>query len=682
MFSSLCQKAAPFFLMAAILIVSCQDQPEEIAIPISPTAVVQMATTEPATPAPTALPTPTATIAPAPTEPAPTPTADPLANVASGWRQYSNANFINALTVHDNILWAGTGGGLVAWDLSSDQSTKYTTANGLLDNEIHDVIFCNLGEDFIITASRQGLSLLNLATSEWQQWTFENTGMVNRAVNALACMPDEPVLFVGYDYAGVDRYDAAANAWTNYNRGDGDLAHNLVVDMVWVPQNEELWVTSSHTISILIGRSVQFPDDPLPYDGIQGMSVDGNGQVWLGTRDGLIRGSGNGFWQQYDVANSIDFPQGEIRGTAVNPDGTLWIGSNNGEICLFNPTSATCEIYYDDEPGMVNGLHALTADETGTVFYGRRHSQDYGVSVLQGGVWRQLLLDEMLASNEIHDIVQDSGGFIWVGTTNGAHRFDPTNDAVPFETFTRQNSGLTHDHVDAIVPDGNGGIWFGGYGVSYFDGSRWTPYMEEDGLIHDDVFDMALTADGRLWIATAGGISIWDGTNFNNLVYETDLPTDDINRLLPQGNVMWAATGDNGLLRFADGEITVFNEDNSALTTNFLVALAPDVQPGSLLTGMGGDLVSIDEDGRIAVLPEVQGGFITDIQTTAAGEIWVGTQDGGAFYYNGSSWQQFTTDDGLTSNRLGTVYADSFGTIWFGGESNGRSGGGLSRWVP
>lgn len=673
-------------LICLIFFTGCQNQPEAVTTTPLPseTAVSQADTPEPAiTTAETISDAPSATVPPATATSQPTATPDPLANLASGWQQYSNANYINALIVHDNILWAGTGGGLVAWDLTSNSYQKYTTVDGLLDNEINDVVYCNLGQEYIISASSQGLSLLDLATAEWQQWTSNNRGMINEAVNSLACVPDEGVLFVGYDYGGVDQFDAAENTWTNYNRSNGDLPSNNVQEVLWTPnEGGELWVTSGNDLAILFGRSLQFPDERLPYDGIRGLSVDGNGQVWMGTRDGLVRGNGNGFWQQYDRNNAVDFPSGDIWATAVNSDGTLWIGSRDGEICLFDPATAACQEYYYREPGMASSVNVLATDDAGDVFFGRRYGEGEGLSLLQDGSWRQLIVDELLANNDLLDVVQDSNGFIWIATGNGAHRIEPMAETAVLELFNERNSGLTSDLIDAIVPDENGGVWFGGYGVAYFDGSRWTPYMEAEGLLDNDVWTMAMTEDGRLWIATRDGISIWDGTSFTNLIYEVDLPTSNIYQMLPRGNVMWIATGDNGLLRIEEGDITVINEENSALSSNFITAVAPDVRPDSLLIGVGRELVSIDGDGRIALLPEVQGGIINDIHTTAAGEIWVSTREGGVFHFDGTAWTQFTTADGLTSNHIRAVFEDSLGTVWFGGGSNGRSGGGLSRWVP
>ncbi len=67
-------------------------------------------------------------------------------------------------------------------------------------------------------------------------------------------------------------------------------------------------------------------------------------------------------------------------------------------------------------------------------------------------------IENGLPSSETYDILQDSRGFIWIGTDNGVVRFDGVN----FKTFTTQD-GLTDNTVFKIYEDYQGRIWFGTY---------------------------------------------------------------------------------------------------------------------------------------------------------------------------------------------------------------------------
>jgi ligand-binding sensor domain-containing protein len=63
-----------------------------------------------------------------------------------------------------------------------------------------------------------------------------------------------------------------------------------------------------------------------------------------------------------------------------------------------------------------------------------------------------------------------------------------------------------------------------------------------------------------------------------------------------------------------------------------------------------------------------------DVLEDRKGNLWFGTKDSGAYYYNGKSFQHFTTKDGLGSNSALHIYEDKAGNIWFG------TGGGASRY--
>jgi len=63
-----------------------------------------------------------------------------------------------------------------------------------------------------------------------------------------------------------------------------------------------------------------------------------------------------------------------------------------------------------------------------------------------------------------------------------------------------------------------------------------------------------------------------------------------------------------------------------------------------------------------------------DVLEDRKGNLWFGTRDSGVYYYNGKSFQHFTTKDGLGSNSALHIYEDRAGNIWFG------TGGGASRY--
>ncbi|MGM9511869.1 ligand-binding sensor domain-containing protein [Larkinella sp. GY13] len=55
-----------------------------------------------------------------------------------------------------------------------------------------------------------------------------------------------------------------------------------------------------------------------------------------------------------------------------------------------------------------------------------------------------------------------------------------------------------------------------------------------------------------------------------------------------------------------------------------------------------------------------------DVLEDRKGNLWFATRDSGVYYYDGKSFQHFTTKDGLASNQALHIYEDKTGNIWFG----------------
>ncbi len=77
-------------------------------------------------------------------------------------------------------------------------------------------------------------------------------------------------------------------------------------------------------------------------------------------------------------------------------------------------------------------------------------------------------------------------------------------------------------------------------------------------------------------------------------------------------------------------------------------------------------------------LPDSQGNSFTNITGKVSsarffsvledrkGNLWFGSIGSGVYYYDGKSFQNFTTKDGLVNNEITCIYEDKPGNIWFG----------------
>lgn len=65
-----------------------------------------------------------------------------------------------------------------------------------------------------------------------------------------------------------------------------------------------------------------------------------------------------------------------------------------------------------------------------------------------------------------------------------------------------------------------------------------------------------------------------------------------------------------------------------------------------------------------------------DVLEDKQGNFWFATIGSGVYYYDGASFQHFTTKEGLIYDRVPHIYEDKAGNVWFGTET------GASRWIP
>ncbi|WP_250628493.1 ligand-binding sensor domain-containing protein [Pinirhizobacter soli] len=122
--------------------------------------------------------------------------------------------------------------------------------------------------------------------------------------------------------------------------------------------------------------------------------------------------------------------------------------------------------------------------------------------------FRHFAMADGLPSRRLRALVQDSTGFLWIGSDAGLARFD----GVEFDVFRREThvaGSIGGNRFDALVVDRAGRVWAGGIGSGLSrrnaDGS-FTTWRHVEGeprsLADDDVQALAVGIDGEVWIGT------------------------------------------------------------------------------------------------------------------------------------------------------------------------------------
>ncbi|MBZ5593521.1 MAG: hypothetical protein LAP39_14860 [Acidobacteriia bacterium] len=194
----------------------------------------------------------------------------------------------------------------------------------------------------------------------------------------------------------------------------------------------------------------------------------------------------------------------------------------------------------------------------------------------------------------------------------------------------------------------------------------------EQGFPGGNVYAMAETDDGYLWIGAEQGLVRFDGLNFRlfNLANLTALPPGPVLGLtVAAGGNLWIRPQSAGLLRYRAG---VFRDVSAQLprAETGVTAMCAGRNGEILLARPGGNLKS--SGGKLVPLGLTVESLVISMAQTADGRIWMGTRDEGLF--SPSEGGVSSIAEGLPDKKVNTLLALGDRELWIGTDN------GLVRW--
>ena len=202
----------------------------------------------------------------------------------------------------------------------------------------------------------------------------------------------------------------------------------------------------------------------------------------------------------------------------------------------------------------------------------------------------------------------------------------------------------------------------------------WKDINLFDGMLSSAVYDLLLASDGRLYIATFNGLSIYDGQSVLSYNYKNGLPNDALRSLFEDkdGNI-WLGYDYSGTVKWKNGIVQKLNHENG-LAGNQVFAINQD-KDGNILFGTDRGL-SIYNGSSFKNYNYSDGlgnGSITAIEVDGK-NIWIGQTwpAGQLTLFNGNTFKNFEIP---FAHRFGmsisTLAMDNDGTLWIGDNSKG-----------
>jgi ligand-binding sensor domain-containing protein len=262
--------------------------------------------------------------------------------------------------------------------------------------------------------------------------------------------------------------------------------------------------------------------------------------------------------------------------------------------------------------------------------------------------------------------IDPNSNSLWVGSSTGVLEID-LDTHQPINTFTRAD-GLANEYVFAIYVDSQGYKWFGtnAGGASRYKDGEWDVYFPMHGLADYWIYSFAEQNNGPLWIGTWAGANSVDLSTMEFKTYLTELINEWVYALdIDSQDRVWFGT-EGGISMYDGASWREWSHKDGLGAANI------EQYPASSNTGLGTrsrhDL-SVLEQGRQTYNPSYVFSLIVNERDDS---VWAGTWGGGVSHFDGNTWTNYTTADGLASNIVYSIAQDPNGTLWFG-TSNGLS---------
>jgi len=296
-------------------------------------------------------------------------------------------------------------------------------------------------------------------------------------------------------------------------------------------------------------------------------------------------------------------------------------------------------------------------------------------------------IEQGMASAEIYTILQDRTGFLWIGTTNGLHRFDgyafTVFRNVPFDT-----ASLSANFIFHMCEGTEGVLWVSAAGQGICRIDPVSGAVRRFAAVTGD--SASLSANDMTRVHADRNGTVWCGS-LNGTVDRIDERSGTVRRL------SYGETGNAAVRAFAEGE----NGSMFVLTTKRLMSVSrdgavsfvpglPSTGPesgysslrrdvsGRLWLGAGGRLWRRERDGEtfrpVPFLSERRAVGVTsvsDITEERPGVLWIATNDG-VFRYDETTRTTldlhalpgYPKEFVHISSR--TVTIDRTGVVWIG----------------
>jgi len=383
------------------------------------------------------------------------------------------------------------------------------------------------------------------------------------------------------------------------------------------------------------------------------------GEMWVGTRHGVMHRTAKGVWRHYDIDPRVDTDDTDV---VFDREGRMWITTPIQTFVLASPDDLDDDALARREhkvylPGMTYAF-----PERGQVISFRAPWQ-----------WPVIHLIRPFWARD---------GAVWIGTGLGLLRLKEGR----FDHFD-DRAGLPRIGITAVGEDAAGNLWIGcGYGVLRLT-TRGAITITRDNGLSDDRITSIVETEKELCVTNAVGISC---VNHDGVVHNAPASPGSVHYAGWGWNQVavhdarkqwWVATGE-GLVQWPPAETLdqlkgakarIYTKSDG-LASSDLFRVWQDSKGDLWIGGFGKHSLTRRDaaTGRFTVYRDFPVSAPTAFAEDRAGNVWVGLYDGSLMRHRNGRFER--VDEGLPKGFVRDVHVDKKGRLWMA-----TSGGGVAR---
>lgn len=588
-----------------------------------------------------------------------------------GIEQGLSNNYVISITQDkQGFLWFATEEGLNKFDgtrfITYYKNDLSQNSQGITGNELNRVYADTKRPVIWIATQRDGLNAYNYNEQTFTAYLHDpenpHSLITNDVTDISPSTQHDDGLWISTYYRGIEYLDISSGQFTHYNKST-------------VPglSSEQIW-------TVLDGG-----------DGNLYIGHVGGGFSILSPKDKSVRN------YQNEPGNPMSLPGNDVYCTIKDTNGNIWLGTNNG-LALFNAANENFITFKNNKNDKYATLCSrilsirqlndnklwIASELNGIAILDLKQSMFLSPEQISLEYIQEGDDSRSLSNASARCIFQDSFDNIWIGTWGGGINFisskPPLFTTLSYSPIPDNENSLNNKVASSLCIDKQGRVWIGtdGGGINVFEGEkRIAIYKKESEDIPSNFILTSLQdSRGNLWFGSyQGGISFYDNRNKRfrsiSLMGQSNL---DVRTIYEdsQHNIWVGYSGGIVVLNPQTMEIIQhYNTENSELHSDFIRSIVQD-EKGRFWIGTFGDGLGIYTPNlqQIKKLTQRDGfcsNTINQIIQDKQKRMWVGTGEGLVCFpsIDELNYKIFQRKDGLVNTNICAITEDRKGNIWF-----------------